>query len=423
LNSFNGFWESEVFEMKSARHPGNSSTEEEAVKLIADPLFLYKVGKKVGDLGVTGEERNRLILPLAGMTRTMPQKASVLLKGSTSSGKTTLAKSSIQLFPRECVLERAGLSPKALAHGEGSLAGKIFFINEYRCGKDSQLLLRLAQSDGDVKHEYATVRGSRRSTEIAERPGMPVVITTTTESKVYADDETRFLSIWADESPEQNLAIVLAKASGPRTVSNRDLPAWRMAMSLLTYKKGDFENPPAWLRYVAAQLPLDRVRVRRDFDRFLSLCSAIALCRGDWKPDSPVDITFPDYCVAYRILEPVLASGIRGLRTQEHSLAKAVLKLNKQLQRAATIKEIARELNWKDPVVYKYVKSASKTGVVEIEPGTREKNVKRITARVEESDRFLPSPRVVLENNVAIGREAKFVEPFTGVWETIKRSG
>ena len=409
--------------MKSKRDPGNSNTVEQALKLTADPLFLYKVGKKVGDLGVIGEERNRLILPLAGMTRTMPQKASVLLKGSTSSGKTTLAKSSIQLFPREYVLERAGLSPTALAHGEGSLAGRILFINEYRCGKDAQLLLRLAQSDGDVKHEYTTVRGSRRSTETAERSGMPVVITTTTESKVYADDETRFLSVWADESPEQNLAIVVAKASGPGIIDYRDLPAWRMAMSLLAYKKGDFENPPAWLRYVAGQLPLDKVRVRRDFDRFLSFCNAIALCRGDWRPDRPVNISFPDYCVAYRILEPVLASGIRGLRTQEYTLAKAVLKLNRRLQRAATLSEVATELNWNYPVVWKYVKAASKSGVVEFEPGTREKNVKRIIAREDDSGRFLPSPRAVLENNAAIGQAIKFVDPLSGAWQTIKRLG
>jgi hypothetical protein len=141
--------------------------EAQALKLITDPLFLYRVGKKVGDLGVIGEERNRLILPLACMTRTMPLKASVIMKGSTSSGKTTVLKSSVQLFPSECVVERAGLSPKALAHGEGSLAGKILFINEYRCGKDSQLLLRLIQSDGDVKHEYTTLRdrGARRKSQ------------------------------------------------------------------------------------------------------------------------------------------------------------------------------------------------------------------------------------------------------------------
>jgi hypothetical protein len=219
------------------------------------------------------------------------------------------------------------------------------------------------------------------------------------------------------------LAILIAKASGPRIVNYRDLPAWRLAMSLLTYKKGDFDNPPIWLKSVAERLPLEKVRVRRDWDRFLSLCSAIALCRGDWQSNRPVNITFADYCVGYLILEPVFASTFLGLRTQEFAVNKAVAKLNKRLQRAATIREIANELNWKDPVVYKYVKSAAKSGFLEYERGTREKNVKRVMARPEESGRFLPTPSLVLKNNPGIGREVKFVDPFTGYWETIRRAG
>jgi len=407
----------------SDRKKDAASDEERAFKLIRDPLFLYKAGQKIGELGVIGEDRNRLVLSLACIGRTLPSNASILVKGSTSSGKTTLIKSSILLFPADCVVERAGLSPKALVHGEGTLTGKILYINEYRGGKDALLLLRLLQSEGRVKHEFTKTNGPRRSTETAERVGMPVVLTTTTDAKVFADDETRFLSVWVDESADQNLAILIAKASGPRIVNYRDLPAWRLAMSLLKYKKGDFDSPPTWLRSVAERLPLEKVRVRRDWDRFLNLCSAIALCRGDWQSNRPVNITFADYCVGYRILEPVLASTFMGLRTQEFAVSKAVAKLNKRLQRPATIQEIANELNWKDPVVYKYVKSAARRGFVEYEPGTREKNLKRVVARAEESGRFLPAPRLVLKDNPSIGREIKFVDPFTGSWETMRRAG
>src|ERR1700722_18377857 len=114
----------------------------EARLLVRDPFFLYKAGKKIGELGVVGEKRNRLILTLAGIARTFPDPPSVLVKGSTSSGKSTLVRTSLKLFPPNCILERAGLSKKALAHGKVSLAHKILFISEYQCGKDSQQLLR-----------------------------------------------------------------------------------------------------------------------------------------------------------------------------------------------------------------------------------------------------------------------------------------
>ena len=344
-----------------------------------------------------------------------------MMKGSTSSGKSTVIEAAAKLFPPDCVIERASLSPKALAHGKGTLAGKILVLREFRGGKDALLLLRLLQSEGQIEHEFTSVRGTKRSTETAKRVGRPVVLTTTTDAKVFADDETRFLSIWADESSAQTLAIVVAKASGPRAVDHSDLPVWRKALSLLVVKKGDFEDPPAWLRYVAEQLPLESVRVRRDWDRFLSLCESIAMCRGDWQPKCPVNITFGDYCVAYLIMEPVFASTLRGVHPQELALVKAIAKLNRTLGRAVTTREIATELNWKQPVVYKYVKCGARNGLLHYEEGTREKNVKLIIARQEDSGRFLPNPRSVLQKNPEIGSEVHYVNPFTGVRKTLKR--
>jgi len=135
---------------------------------------------------------------------------------------------------------------------------------------------------------------------------MPVVLSTTTDDKVYPDDETRFLSLEVDLSPAQSRAIVRARARRPLIPDRSDLPVWQKAMSLLAYKKGDFENLPEWMEYVATKLPLDEVRVRRDWDRFLKFCGAVALWQSFGKK-RPVDISFKDYCIAFRILEPVFA--------------------------------------------------------------------------------------------------------------------
>jgi energy-coupling factor transporter ATP-binding protein EcfA2 len=409
--------------MKAAITTNGNSIRAKAMRLVRDPFFLYRLGEKVGELGVVGEKRNRLVLGLAGIGRTVTPNVSVLVKGSTSSGKSTLIEVAAMLFPPDCVVKRASLSPKALAHGKATLAGKIFVLREFRGGKDALLLLRLLQSEGQIEHEFTSVRGSERSTETAKRVGKPVIFTTTTEANVFEDDETRFLSIWADESPDQSLAIMIAKASGVRLVDNRDLPVWRKALSLPVCKKGDFEDPPAFLRYVAAQLPLGRVRVRRDWDRCLSFFKSIALCRGDWQPKRSVNITFADYCVGYLILESVFASTLRGVHPQELTLVKAVAKLNKTLERAVTTKEIAGELEWREPVVYKYVTSAVRSGLLRHEEGTREKNVKPIIACREDSGRFLPGPRSVLRNNPEIGSPVKYVDPFTGTWKTLEVSG
>jgi hypothetical protein len=407
--------------MKSRRRAQNSAIKKRALGLMADPQFLFNAGQKIGELGVVGEVRNRLILLLAGIARSLPDPPSVLVKGSTSSGKSTLVKDSIQLFPPDCILERAGLSGKALAYGRGSLANKILVINEYRCGRDAQLLLRLLQSEGQIKHEATTVRGVGRSTQTVERVGMPAVLTTTTDEKVFSDDETRFLSVWVDESPKQTLAIVRAQASVPKSVDFRELRAWRTALSFLTCRKGDFRHPPEWLRYVAEHLPLGKIRVRRDWNRFLSFLRAVALCRSTPFPIEPLDITFSDYCVAYEILEPVLASTLRGLPTQELLVSKAVATVGKHLQRAVTIREVAKHLRWKRSLVYKHLKAAVRHRLVKYEAGTRERNVKRVLACDEVATGFLPSPRLVLKNNRGIGRKVKYVDPFSGLRKTLER--
>ncbi len=391
-----------------------ASVKKAAEELMKDPHLLFKAGQKIGSMGVVGEERNVRAVFLGGLSRSLPTPASIMAKGSTSSGKTTLEKSVVELFPPECVIERSSLSAKALVHGKGSLNGKIFFLHEYRGGKDAQYLMRLSQSDGIIGHEFTQLTPNHRGTEIVVREGTPVVLTTTTERKVYEDDETRFLSIWADESPDQNLAIVRARAAKLQVADLSDLPQWQLATGKLICREGDFSSPPAWLDYVATKLPVDRVRVRRDWARFLTLLRATSLCSGRWRSDQALEVEFADYCVAYRILEPIFAATLQGVRTQELQLSNGVRKLNKKFGRAVTTREIAEALGWKESLVYKYLPRAEEAGLLKYEQGTREKNVKRVTANPDQPGVFLPTPRNVFTNNPDMGAEVRFIEPFVG---------
>ncbi len=263
-------------------------------------------------------------------------------------------------------------------------------------------------------------RKRKRGTSIAQRIGMPVVLTTTTDEEIFADDATRFLATSVDDSPTQTRAIVTAQAKAPMVIDAKDLSIWQTAMFLLKYLAGDFASPPEWLQYIAEHLPLDDVRVRRDWERFLAFCKAVALCRS-FQCGHPVNIEFRDYCVAYRIFEPVFASTLRGLPEQELALTRAVAKLNARYQRCVTVGELARELGWEKAVVYKFVKRSLRRKLLEYEPGTRERNVKRIRAREGLAGRFLPSPKNVLERNPKIGKEVKYVDPFSGTWKQVKR--
>ncbi len=392
----------------------SSKIHAQARILLADPFLMYRAGEAIGQLGVVGEQRNRLIVLLAGLTRELDDPVSVIIKGPSSSGKSNLLKTALQLFPPEQVLERASLSAKAPVHAEKSPAGKILYLQEYRGGKDAQLLLRLLQSEGRITHEYASVIGKSRGTQLAEQVGSPVVLTTTTDERVYPDDETRFLSIWVDESPAQTLAIAKSQVRSTRTAITPRISVWREALRLVRRTERDFLNPPGWLTWVAGRLPSDKVRVRRDFKRALSFCSAIALLSRAGIP-GVTNISFEDYAAAYRILEPALAATAHSAHPQELAAIRAVEILQVRLNRGVAAREIAGELGWNESLVYKWLRIASEHKRIAFEPGTRARNQKLIVPVTNSCSGFLPSPSMVLKNNPKIGTEAEFVDPLTGV--------
>lgn len=361
--------------MKAKKKLSNKS-HAAALKLVRDPQFLFRIVQKVCEMGIVGEKRNCLVLFLAAITKDLDKPVSVLEKGESSTGKSELVKAVIQLLPPECIQVRASLSKMAPAHGTTDLAGKILYIVECRGVQDARYLTRLLQSEGEISHEYAIAVGKQRGTRVANRKGSPVISTTTTEERVFQDDETRFLSIQTDDSVEQTQEVIRAYFSlepqEPRPAE--DLPVWHEAIRILCKKIPQFRYP-GWFELLADQIPGDEPRARRDAVRFLSLLKAVTLCRshsdGRFKksPDE-IEIDFADYCVAYRILSRAFASTFAGVDLKALTLAKVVRRLNKRSDEPATVKEFVEELGWDQAVVYKYAKKAEKRNLVEYEPGT-----------------------------------------------------
>ncbi len=386
----------------------------QARELVRDPAFLYRAMTKIGELGVVGEERNRLILFLAGLTKDLDMQVSVLAKGQSASGKSNLIRKTLQIFPPECVISRASLSAKAPVHGEGSLKGKILYLYEYRGGKDAQYLLRLQQSEKTIAHEYTTMRGAERATTISERVGSPVVLTTTTESKVFTDDETRFLSAWIDDTPQQTLAIMQAQVASSTAADDYSLAVWQEAVRLIGHQLVTFRFP-AWFSEIAGMVPKEHVRVRRDWERFLAFCKAIALCRSvneSGRSSRCIEISFADYCVAHSIVNAALASSVHALHERELALAGAVRKLHKKFKKPVTVQDAAKHLGWKESLVYKYLRPTVKHKLLKEVGGTRQSNQKLLEPIPGSQSGFLPSPEHVLRTVAGIPEEEQqFLHP------------
>lgn len=389
-----------------------------ALELLRDPTFLARVGKEIGRMGIVGEERNRLILYLAALTKESKKSVSVLVKGPTSSGKNNLVRAVVALLPPEWVVVRSSLTTKALAYGSESLSGKILYLYEYRGGRDAQLLTRLLQSEGTLLHEHTVNKGGGRKTEVAHRAGDPVIVTTCTEERVYADDETRFLSLRADASAAQTRSVLRSKFER-RTSELGSLPlsVWQEACRIVSREKIKLIYPD-WFRQIGELLPSGEPRARRDADRFLSLLEAVTRCRsfsdGRRNKSNQIEINLADYAVAFEILSDAFSSTYRGVHPQALKLANAVGNLNKKLGRPISIKETAQELAWENALAYKWAAVAVEEKLLAHQEGTHEKNQKFLLPVPGTATQFLPSPTNLLRAGENLGGELTFVDPLTG---------
>ena len=194
------------------------------------------------------------------------------------------------------------------------------------------------------------------------------------------------------------------------------LATWQEALRMIGRRKLTFRFPP-WFLGIAELVPTQHVRVRRDWERFLTFCKAVALCQNfasSKKDPKEIAISFPDYCVAYKILNPALASTICNLHEREISLSNAVRILHKQNQKPVTVAEVIRHLGWEKSLIYKYLGPAIQHKLIKQIPGTRQSNHKLLEPEPGSQTRFLPSPKTVLKTVDGVGQDVRYVSPLTG---------
>jgi hypothetical protein len=402
------------------RSKRNEQLLHDANKLLRDPAFLFRVSNQIEAAGVVGEKTNGLVITLATLTTQTRSPVSIMLKGGSSSGKSNLAVGVLSLLPDDMVIDRTGLSPKALAYGEEDLDGKVLYITELHGAKDAQYLLRLLQSEGALNYEYATVRGNERETRLAQRSGQVVVITTTTLNSIFEDDETRFLSLWVDISEKQTRNVLLSEIRPPANPNTHERYVIRKAISILREHAISVKLPD-WFEVVAKHVPATTLRSRRDWPRFLSLCKAIALIRAhraDPQKPSAAVVDFSDYAVAYRLLNGVFSRTPTKKRSSTDGLVTAVETLFAEHGAAVSVREVAQFLGWEEGRTYKHAKAAVERDALRYEDGNRINNEKRMIPNGCGLGDFLIPPTGLLRLHPKL-KGCNFVDPITGETKVI----
>lgn len=301
-----------------------------AMALLRDPHLIDRIVADVEATGVVGEASNALVAYLACVSRKLDKPLAILIQSTSAAGKSTLMDALLALMPEPERVHYSAMTGQSLFYlGETSMKHKILAIAEEEGVRQAAYALKVLQSQGELTiastGKDPATGDLQTKTYTVEGPVM--LFLTTTAIDIDEELLNRCLVLTINESREQTAAIQ-AKQRASRTLSglltkarsNDILDAHRAAQSLL--------RPLAVVNPFAEQLTFasDRVRLRRDHQKYLSLIDAIALLHQFQRPVRSathagktidyIEVTADDIALANRLAHDVLGRSLDELPPQ-----------------------------------------------------------------------------------------------------------
>ena len=399
-------------------------TEEELKsvdKILKSPTLLFDVLKMVKKLGVVGEEKNILLHYIIFTSRKLEKPLSATVKGDSSSGKSYTLLTTIKMFPKSAYIDLTDATPKSFFYcPEDHFKHKIIVIFEKHGGEQADYAIRTLQSEGKLKIQ-TTIKNPETGqfeTQEIEKEGPTGFVTTTTASLIHAENDTRNISMFPDQSSEQTSRVyesVDSRYLGIQPLSEDELKPWRNAQLGL-------EEIPVYIPFVKSfrkYFPKQIVRTRRDYGHFLAIVETVAFLHQKQRKiielsgKKYIQATLADAYMAKIIVEDSLSKSIYELPEKTIEVIETARILVEELKAEEfesgrekdktvfKITDLAKKLKWDRDTVAKWLKPAIKKGYANI--ATESKGPKGAEYVLEEKelpgDTFLPSVADLIADN------------------------
>ena len=304
----------ELFNYKSSEvaHTGDL---EEAKKLLEDPLLLDRITDYFNKSYI-GREKEKKLLFLIGLFTKLNIATLVIITGETSSGKSSLIDTILSAFPEDVKLTYTATSERFFLYLNQPLHNKILTILEIN-GATALPFLKTFISEG--KASIGTVikrKGELQPVEI-EKDTKGLVLFTTTTNPVVEDKETsnRGFVINLETTPELIREILLKK----KFLRKTDLKVLQLLYKLLDTV--EVEIP--FEEFLASNLPTEKNRILRDYDKIIGLIKASALLhqfQRERTPEGKVVATIEDYKIVYELQDIIMPAISELTKRQEDFL-------------------------------------------------------------------------------------------------------
>lgn len=261
---------------------------EEALALLRSPDLLAKVAAAIAAVGYVGEDANKLLGYLVGISRKLERPMSMVILSPSGSGKSGLADAIEALTPEEDFVSLSSLTPQALYYmPRDKLRRKLLLIEERAGSAEADFSIRALQSKQKLSRAVPIKDPAtgKIETKVFEIFGPAAFLETTTESAIHPENATRCFEIHLDESEEQTRRIQEAQRRRKTLAGRWERPA-REATIRLQHAAQRLLRPVGVVVLFAEVLefPTAWLRTRRDNERFLNLIEAIAFLHQHQRP-------------------------------------------------------------------------------------------------------------------------------------------
>jgi hypothetical protein len=300
--------------ISQGRHERERSAWEACKELAHAPDILGRFAEAIEQRGVVGELRVAKLVYLAMTSRVLSRPVSVVVKGPSSAGKSFLVEQTLEFFPEASYYALTAMSERTLAYSQEPIAHRMLVIYEAAglSGELATYLMRSLLSEGRVRYETIEKTKDGLRPRLIEREGPTGLVMTTTAASLHPENETRLLSISLADTPDQTRRVLLAIARERKEGEDTRLGAeWHALQVWLEEAEHRVTIPFA--RVLADRTPPAAVRLRRDFDKVLSLVRAHAvLHQASRKRDTEgwIVAASEDYRVVRELMADLLAEGV-----------------------------------------------------------------------------------------------------------------
>lgn len=252
-----------------------------ALELLRDPRLLDRVLEDFEKTGVVGEETNKLMGYLAGVSRKLESPLAVVIQSSSAAGKSSLMDAVLRFMPEEERVQYSAMTGQSLFYmGETDLAHKILAIAEEEGAQSASYALKLLQSEGEltIASTGKDATTGRLVTQEYRVKGPVMIFLTTTAIEVDEELLNRCIVLTVDEGSSQTTAIH-AKQRSSQTLAGLLARQERSHVCALHQNAQRLLEPllvaNPWAE--ALRFASHTTRTRRDHMKYLTLIRAIAL--------------------------------------------------------------------------------------------------------------------------------------------------